>query len=131
MLTKPSLRSCRLTRIYATGLKLDAIVAKTSSSLSAAVKYGSEMGLLRINRSSRVSLILASIVALLLLVLLACDDGDDGFRADPRSENQSSNQPDNQQNDHNQDNSPEPDSETQIKEGELPGRDHGDRTHGI
>jgi hypothetical protein len=86
------------------------------------------MGLSRINRLSRISLILAGTVALLLLVLVACGEGDDGFRADPRSENQSSSQPDNQQNNGP---GPDPDPEPELKEGELPGRDHGDRTHGI
>jgi len=108
---------------------LDVIVAKTANSSGLAMEYCSGMGLLRVNRSSRISLVLAGIVALLLLILVACEDDDDGFRADPRSENQSSNQPDDQQNDPSQNNGPAP--EPELKEGELPGRMHGDRTHGI
>ncbi|MEE8045753.1 MAG: hypothetical protein V3T49_02820, partial [Dehalococcoidia bacterium] len=74
---------------------------------------------------------MTGIIALLLLVPVACDDGDDGFREDPRAENQSSGQPGNQQNDSNEDNGPGPGPQPELKEGELPGRMHGDQTHGI
>jgi hypothetical protein len=57
----------------------------------------------------------------LIVTVAACDESDGGFREDPRVENQALDS--------------NPNSEfnpgTELQEGELPGRQHGDRTHGI
>ncbi|MCI0851721.1 MAG: hypothetical protein J4O01_06655, partial [Chloroflexi bacterium] len=62
---------------------------------------------------------LIALVPLFVLLIVACDDRDGGFKEDPRIANQAA--------------SPAPDIEPtpEIQEGRLPGRTHGDRAHGI
>ena len=83
------------------------------------MKYGFLMGAPRFNHPNRKSLFLAALVPLVLFLVAECDDSDSGFRDDPRAVAQADGP--------TRDNAPEPETE----EGKLPGRMHGDRTHGI
>jgi len=81
------------------------------------MKYGSEMISPGMNRNS------VGLAALLLVFVfaIACGDEDEGFRDDPRQTD----------NGVGSGQSSKPDSEVEPESGQLPGRMHGDRTHGI
>ena len=104
--------------------------------------YGVEMGLVRITGLKSRLLLLAVIALVSVFAVVACGEGDEGFRADPREGDNRSGGP-----------GPEPaakpadddftddprvadqavpsDSSPAIGGDKLPGRMHGDRTHGI
>lgn len=98
-------------------------VANSINSPLLPVKYGFGMGSFRFNRTNWKYLFLVALAPLLLLAVMGCGDGDEGFRGDPRTANQAAGP--------GAGSGPGPGPETETEEGKLPGRDHGDRTHGI
>lgn len=76
---------------------------------------------------NRFLLIAAACVA--LFVMAACDDGDEGFRDDPRDSNLGGPGP--QDESQSDPANPGQGNDIEPEPGQLPGRMHGDRTHGI
>lgn len=64
---------------------------------------------------------LSAVLLLAIFVFAACDD-DDGYRPDPRGDGGGPAE---------HSDGPRPDDESSLADGELPGRQHGQRTHGI